>query len=186
MPAKKKEINLLPKEAWETGVIGKLLHWTLNIGRYVVVFTELVVISAFLFRFGLDRKLTDLNEEMSQKKSIVISYSDLEGKFRLVQDQLEKVKEIRENSLAVGKILDSISQITPLDARYSSINVMSDKVILEGTTLSDIGLATLLATSQNSDIFEEVSLENVSSAKDKTQSINFRMTLGLVGREKKK
>ena len=47
MTAQEKQINLLPKDKWEVGVIGKLLKWALNIGRYIVVFTELIVISAF-------------------------------------------------------------------------------------------------------------------------------------------
>ena len=81
------EINLLPKERWETGVLGKLLKWALNIGRYVVVFTELVVIGAFLYRFGLDRQLTDLKEEIGQKQALVESFGDFEAKFRDLQEK---------------------------------------------------------------------------------------------------
>ena len=179
MPAKNKnkEINLLPKEVWETGSLGKLLHWALNVGRYVVVFTELIVISAFLFRFGLDRKLNDLNEEMTQKKSVISSFGDLEEEFRLVQKKLERTKTTKDEGLNVKEILEAISQMTPLDTSYSSISIRKDGVNLEGQTLSDVGLATLIATSQNDEIFSNVILENVASAKEKSQAINFRMTL---------
>lgn len=179
MPAKKKnqEINLLPKEAWETGVLGKLLHWALSVGRYVVVFTELIVISAFLFRFGLDRKLNDLNEEMTQKKSVISSFGNLEEEFRLVQKKLKATKTIKDEGLNVEEILEAISQMTPLDTSYSSISIRKDGVNLEGQTLSDVGLATLIATSQNDEIFSNVILENVASAKEKSQAINFRMIL---------
>ena len=60
MSARSVEFNLFPKEPWERGAVGQLLTWVLSVGRYVVVFTELIVISAFLYRFGLDRNLTDL------------------------------------------------------------------------------------------------------------------------------
>ena len=82
MVAQNKEINLLPKEKWETGTAGKLLKWALSIGRYIVVFTELVVISAFLYRFSLDRKLMDINEQVNQQKKIIVTYGDLETNFR--------------------------------------------------------------------------------------------------------
>lgn len=179
MTAQEKQINLLPKDKWETGVIGKLLKWALNVGRYVVVFTELIVISAFLFRFSLDRKLTDLKEEMSQKQATVAAYGDFESSFRSVQEKLKIIKEVEEASVDVDGILFSISQITPIDTVYSSITILDGEVSLEGETLSEVGLATLLAKAQESDRFSEVVLDNVSSATEKSQAIEFRMTLTL-------
>ena len=57
---KKHEIELLPKEEWEKTSFGKFIKWTLNVGRYIVIATELIVILAFVSRFKLDRDLTDL------------------------------------------------------------------------------------------------------------------------------
>jgi len=182
MTARSNEINLLPKDKWEIGTIGKLLGWALKVGRYVVVFTELVVISAFLFRFGLDRRLTDLNEEMKQKQAIVNSYGDFEEKFRRLQLQLKSIKEVEEDSLRADQVLTNISQITPLDTVYSSIDINEEEVSLEGQTFSEVGLATLLAKAQTSDIFTGVVLENISSATDKSQAIDFHMVLALVGK----
>ncbi|MBU1085328.1 MAG: PilN domain-containing protein [Candidatus Beckwithbacteria bacterium] len=177
MTAPQKQINLLPKDKWETGVIGKLLKWALNVGRYVVVFTELIVISAFLFRFSLDRKLTDLKEEMQARQSVVESYGDFENNFRKIQKQLNSIKEINDSSVNVDAILLNISQITPIDTVYKSINIINGKVSLEGETLSEVGLATLLAKAQENDNFNEVILESVASATEKSQVIEFRMTL---------
>jgi hypothetical protein len=63
----KKEINLLPKEEFEKKPLGKFLVWALSIGRYIVIFTELIVILAFLSRFKLDRDLADLNQSVREK-----------------------------------------------------------------------------------------------------------------------
>ncbi|MEA3355454.1 MAG: PilN domain-containing protein [Patescibacteria group bacterium] len=179
MAAQKKQINLLPKDKWEVGIVGKLLKWALNIGRYVVVFTELIVISAFLFRFSLDRKLTDLRKEMKQKQEVVVFYEDFESSFRKIQKQLENIKETNASSVDVESILLNISQITPIDTVYSRINIVAEEVSLEGETLSEIGLATLLAKAQENKKFSEVVLESVASATEKNQVIKFRMTLGL-------
>ena len=179
MAARKKEINLLPKEPWEKGILGQLIPWTLSVGRYVVVFVELIVISAFLYRFGLDRKLTDLNEKIKQKQAIVSSYGDLEAKFKQVQGQLEKIKTTDEASLKIDEVLNHISQITPTDAAYDSITINQKGVSLQGKVLSEAGLATLLTQAQASKEFSDVSLENVSSGTEKEQAIIFRMSLNL-------
>lgn len=184
MPAKTQDINLLPKGQWEKGVVGKLLRWALNVGRYVVVFTELIVISAFLFRFGLDRRLTDLNEEIGQKRVVVNSYGDFEEQFRRLQLQLKSIKKIEDEALKVDVILANISQITPVDTVYSAINIAEEEITLKGQTLSEVGLATLLAKAQTNEMFTGVVLENVSSATDKSQAIDFRMILELVETEK--
>ena len=178
MAARKKEINLLPKEPWESGILGQFIPWTLSVGRYVVVFVELIVISAFLYRFGLDRKLTDLNEKIKQKQAVVSSYGDLEAKFKQVQRQLQKIKATDEASVKIDEVLDHISQITPADAAYDSITINQKEVSLQGKVLSEAGLATLLTQAQASKEFGDVSLENVSSGTEKEQAIIFRMSLG--------
>lgn len=172
-------INLLPKSKWEKGIVGRLLFWALHVGRYVVVFTELVVIGAFLFRFGLDKKLTDLNFDINQKKSAVMAYGDLEGKWRRLQSQLQTITKVSADSVKAGQILNAVSQITPLDTNYSTINLNDKAVVLEGQTLSNVGLATLLASAQNQPLFKEVTLETVSSAADNSGIITFRLTLNL-------
>jgi Tfp pilus assembly protein PilN len=177
--AQNKEINLIPKEKWETGVLGKILKWALNVGRYVVVFTELVVIGAFLYRFDLDRQLTDLHEEINQRTRVLASYEDLETKFRRLQAQLKLVKESEVSGVDTSKILAGISQITPLDTVYKTITMAPNKINLEGETLSDAGLATLLVRAQESPLFEEVSLENITSTGKQGQMIEFRLSLSL-------
>ena len=179
MSAQSKELNLLPSGKWETGIPGKLLRWALKTGRYIVVFTELIVISAFLYRFGLDRKLTDLNEEMKLQLSAVNTYGDLETNFRNLQSRLELIKQGQESSLKPDLILTNISQITPIDTAYSTISIDKETVSLQGQTLSEIGLATLLAKAQANEVFSEVNLESVSSPTEKSQAIDFTLSLTL-------
>ena len=173
------DINLLPKSKWEKGFVGKLLFWALNVGRYVVVFTELIVIGAFLFRFGLDKRLTDLNFEINQKKNAVMTYGDLEAKWRRLQSQLGVVAKFQTEAVDANQVLNAISQITPLDTSYTTITLNAKKVVLEGQTLSNVGLATLLTKAQSQPLFKEVTLETVSSSVDQSGVITFRLTLTL-------
>jgi len=76
MPAQKSQIELLPREEWEETSFGKFLKWLLTVGRYIVIFTELVVILAFLSRFKLDRDLTDLYKQIENKQAIIQNSTD--------------------------------------------------------------------------------------------------------------
>ncbi len=176
MPARTVELNLLPKEPWEKGLLGQLLTWVLSVGRYVVVFTELIVISAFLYRFGLDRSLTDWRASIKNKQAIIAGFGDLESSFRLVQKKLNTVKSV-SGQPRVADTLALLSQMTPVDAVLTNITVNQEQVVLEGRVGSQTGLATLLNQAQLKSEFSDVVLENVKSATDKTSGIEFRLIL---------
>ncbi|MDP4031064.1 MAG: PilN domain-containing protein [Candidatus Beckwithbacteria bacterium] len=176
MSARSLELNLLPKEVWEKGTFGQLLTWVLSVGRYIVVFTELVVISAFLYRFGLDRNLTDLRQSLKDKQEIIMSFGDLEDSFRLTQTKLTTIKSVADQP-RVLTALDSLSQMIPIDAILTNITINPEAVVIEGQVSSQVGLATLLNQAQTTDQFSDVALDNVQSASDKSGNIEFRMTL---------
>jgi hypothetical protein len=90
MPINKsaKHINLLPQDDFQTTGIGRVLKWALSTFRVMVIVTELVVMSAFLSRFWLDSKNSDLNEAMGIKKAQVMAYKEVEKEFRSYQTKL--------------------------------------------------------------------------------------------------
>jgi hypothetical protein len=176
MTAPHPELNLLPKEPWEKGLLGQLFKWVISTGRYVVIFTELIVISAFLYRFGLDSTLTNLRQSIKQKLNIINSFGDLETNFRTVQTQLNTIKEVTDNARALT-VLATLNQITPADVTYTAITINQESVSLEGRVLSHAGLATLLYQTQEKSGFSDVVLENVQSATDKSPAIEFRLML---------
>ena len=176
MSAPRAELNLLPKEVWEKGIVGQLLVWILSVGRYVVVFTELVVISAFLYRFGLDRMLTDLRGSLKNKQSIITASGDLENSFRLTQAKLTKIKTVSA-APRVLNALDTLSQMTPADAVFTNVTINREEVMIEGRVASQIGLATLLNQAQAKTEFADVVLENVKSSSDQSGNIEFRLIL---------
>ena len=47
------------------------IKWALSIGRVVVIATEAIALSAFLYRFSLDQQLIDLNDKIVQKQALV-------------------------------------------------------------------------------------------------------------------
>src|SRR3972149_5349790 len=96
---------LFPGNLFSGGrLFGRLLPRPLFFGRYVVIFTELIVISAFLYRFGLDRMLTDLRASTKDKQSVITGFGDLESSFRLVQKKLTLVKAVSDQPLVLSAL----------------------------------------------------------------------------------
>ena len=113
MPASKtKTINLLIQEGFEHTQLGKILNWLLTAGRTIVVVTELVVITAFLSRFWLDKTLTDLNEQNALKKAQVEASLPFEKDFRAIQSRLSEYKKIETSKTDAIKIFSYFIMVT--------------------------------------------------------------------------
>src|SRR3990167_1085348 len=95
-PKEKALINLLPQEEFESSTFGRVLKWLLSSFRIMVIITELVVMTAFLSRFWLDAKTTDLNDSIKQKQAVIESQNNFEKEFRKTQNRLVIFKEVTE------------------------------------------------------------------------------------------
>ena len=108
---KKKNINLLPKEEFDASVVGRLLGWAMGTFRIIVIITEMVVMTAFLSRFWLDAKNSDLNDEIRLKSSQISVQKDFEIGFRNLQKKLaiyEALGKDKKRSDVITKVTGKI------------------------------------------------------------------------------
>lgn len=136
----KKDINLLPREEFEKKPLGHFLTWALSVGRYIVIFIELVVLLAFLSRFKFDRDLSDLYDKIQQKQAQITAYSDFETEFRLFQQRLEELNTLAKQQTPSREIIENVTQAIPDDVSLNILQLTEDQVKISGTTLSDAGL----------------------------------------------
>lgn len=125
MPAKK-EISLLPDEENINSLSSRIVRWLTSVGRFVIVFTELVVIGAFLSRFWLDRRNSDLSEVIRQQKAIIESTAEFEKDYTALQRRLEVIKIFYEEQPDFSKDIDSLVESTPPDIIFNSLNISQD------------------------------------------------------------
>lgn len=170
-------VNLLNQDEFSQSAVGKVLLWALSIGRYIVVFTELIVILSFLSRFKLDRDLTDLNEAIARQKAIILSYGDLEDNVRYAQERLELVR-LQESSIPPQEVLDMFSQILPADIRLEQMNMDGQTVKLAAIALSPQSFARFINNLSRHDLINNVTLGGVSS-QDEGLTILFELTAEL-------
>jgi Tfp pilus assembly protein PilN len=172
--ARTTSINLLNQDEFSSSATGKFLLWSLSIGRYIVVFTELIVILSFLSRFKLDRDLIDLNEEIARQKAIITAYGNLEPNFRHVQSQLALVKSVRSQPKAY-EILDLFTRIQPADIKLESININDDELKTTGIALSPQGLSSFVRRLEADERIHNISLDKIAS-EDEGLTIEFSLT----------
>ncbi len=177
----KSQINLLPREEFEKKPLGKFLLWALSIGRWIVVFTELVVILAFLSRFKLDRDIADLYDQIKQKQAIIASSSSFEQDFLFLQKRLSEIKNLEKGQVKVTSIVSAISALTPGDVSFSSFSFDEEAVKLSGVALSEEGLGSFLAGLATSPSFSEVTLSSVSKKTGEEAGIRFSLTAKYIG-----
>jgi hypothetical protein len=165
MPAHK--INLLQKEDFEKKPIGRFLTWALDVGRWIVVFTELIVILAFLSRFKLDQDLATLHEKIKEKQFIISSSANFENTFRSTQRRIEEVKGIEDRQVDIDKLMAEISNATPTDIVLNNLTYKERGFSLTGTALNEGSLNLYLNSLSKSTLFTETNLYNVMKGGEK-------------------
>ena len=168
------KINLVPKDPFFSTVIGKTLKWALSAGRYVVIFTELVVIISFITRFTLDRKVTDLNSSINQKKQLILSYSNVEENFRIAQEKISQYKQTEQETNIIDTF-KNLSEIMPDGIILKELAIRPGSVIISGRTLSQNSFNLLINNLQLSQDFLKINVSEIESGNDEP-GLAFRVT----------
>ena len=170
-PAKKKvnvSINLVPQDPFFETILGRTLKWALSVGRYIVIFTEMVVIISFATRFTLDRQVTDLNSAIAQKERAIKSYGDLESEFRFIQDQIEDFKQLQQDYNLV-QIFPLLNETIPNGVAFDTLTVQANSITFSGTAFSQDALNVLINNMQLHKNFNDVRISRIES-RDETSS----------------
>ncbi len=165
-------INLVPKDPFFESVLGKTLRWALSVGRYIVIFTELMVILSFVARFTLDRQLTNLNDSIHQKQITIESYGELEKNVRLIQAKSDQYQQIEQQTNLID-IFPTLSQITPDNIQLDELTIKSAKVSMSGTSLSQQSLNLLINNFQLSNDFFNINVDKIEAGDSKDPGFKF-------------
>ena len=119
-------INLLKNSKNE--IFEKFIDWALTIGRLLVIITEIVALSAFIYRFSLDRQLIDLHDKIKQEQAIVSFFKDKERTYRNLQDRLKVASTyyaVGQDKLNTSK---DIIDLAPQGMTFNELTVSDNSV----------------------------------------------------------
>lgn len=172
------KINLMPKDPFYDTLIGKIMVWAIQVGRYIIVFTEIIVIMSFASRFKLDRDLTDLTGQVTQKKAIVQSFGDVESRTRAIQEKISTVEKLVSDTNAVF-YLDRVTARIPAGIELTQLTYEPTFLNFSGKASSSNILAGLIVALQQEKAFAAVSVDRISSGDANDPSVQFAIKLAL-------
>ncbi len=178
MPARRL-VNLLPQDPFAASFVGRFLFFSITIGRYVVVFTELIVILAFLSRFFLDRQISDLNDRIREQVGVINASREFEQNFRLTQARLSTAKTLASTQLGVSALVDKITPLVSSDVNVTRISMDGGTLQLVGASVSLAGLRQTISAFQSAVWLSDVSLRNISSDKSASGVLRFSLSATL-------
>ncbi len=171
-PAQFNEVNFLPEDPFFETVAGRVIRWALTAGRYLVIFTELIVIISFATRFKLDVERTNLNNSIAQKVAIIESYGNVEKQFKSIQNRITYFKEVSQHKVNTDFFL-YLNRVIPSGVKIDKLVITEDRVSASGIAPSQTKLNILITNLKRSDKFSQVSLGKIEK-NAKTQEIEFR------------
>ncbi len=133
--------------------------------RIIVIITEMIVMAAFLSRFWLDAKNSDLNDSISVKNAQIAAQSDFEKQFRNIQKKLSIFKGIAQIKKSAAT-LEKVSSKVPGDVTISSISLEQSKGQVKGVSGSEQGIAQLVSNLRSDTFFKTANLGQINSAED--------------------
>ena len=172
----KTQINLLPQEDFEKSPLGKFLIWALNVGRWIVIFTELVVILAFLSRFKLDQDLSDLYDSIREKQKAVEYSATFEQNFRITQRRILDIQLLEGRQLKTDQIMAEVVRITPQDITYQSLAFGDNNIFVTAVALSETGLSQFFSNLLASNMFKDINIGAISKGAGGEPGIHFSIS----------
>ena len=183
MPAKNMSVNLLGDSELEHTPLGRIVSWAVTYGRYIMIGTEIVVLLSFISRFSLDRKLTDLKEEISQKQDIIQANVQFERDIRSLQDKLAKIKALTNQPTTPLDVLTFFQGIVPPGVYFQSFDLSGNKLTVEAVAGSTDAFSQFIANLQASKIITGVDLGSIK--RDPLLGIQFAFSAGVTGIQSK-
>ncbi len=139
-----------------------------------MITTEIVVLLAFISRFSLDRKLTDLTEEVTQKQAIIEANSTLEQDIKSLQSNLTSIKKLLTNQNLPVDIVTSMETLLPSDVYLTSFELSATKLSLDAIAGSTQEFSQFLANAQATKLLHNVVLGDIN--RNPQVGIEFHLT----------
>lgn len=174
MTTKGPSVNLIGEEEMEHTPTGRIVMWAVTYGRYIMIGTEIIVLLAFISRFSLDRKLTDLNDEVSQKQAIIDANLAFETQFRGIQAKIATIQTLLTTAPVATNALNAIETMLPADVHLEGLTTTNEQVTGNVVANTTAGFSQMIANLQTASIFSQVEIGDIK--RSPTTGIQFTFT----------
>jgi Tfp pilus assembly protein PilN len=152
-------INLLTKK--ELSLADKLVYFSLNYLRYIIVITQLVIIFVFFYRFQLDQKIIDLKEAVAQKKEIIQVVLPLLSEAEIIEKKQEAAKSVLERQEKMLSMFKYFVSIFPQGLILKEMRLSVDSIEVLGVAFLPENLQNFINLVKKEKKFKKVNLKSI-------------------------
>lgn len=124
--------------------IDRFLKWALSAGRLLIILTEIIALSAFIYRFSLDRQLIDLKDKIKSQQKILDLYKNSEKKYRSVQQRIALSSELSTTAKKNVDIFNKINSSIPNNMSVTSLTLQRKNIAISADVSSISTLTTFM------------------------------------------
>lgn len=143
--------------------IDKFISWAVSFGRALIMLTEIIALSAFIFRFGLDDQLTTLHSRIKQDDAYILFYKNEEKDFRNLQNLLQQEKLLLNSNQGTVQTLSDISIISVPGTTISNLTYSKGTLHIDAQATSVLSLASLIQTFKNKSSISDISVDKIEN-----------------------
>ncbi len=171
---KSKQINLLPKSSFDDSPFGRVLVWLTTTFRVMVIITELIVLAAFLSRFWLDARNSDLNTEIKQKQAQILASANFENEFRQTQKKLDIYSQLIKNEGLLQETITAIQNSLVPETYLTRIAFSENNTLtIEGISATELGIAQFATNLKAKSGIKNAYIKEANSNSDSGLSTEF-------------
>lgn len=157
-------VNLAPSEKFESGTAWEKMYlWGANIGKTIIIITNFVIISIWLYRWHLDREIYELAIDIENKQLAITSISKTEEKIRKVQNKLNAIRDIENSKTYYTHLTNSFDKSTTNEVKINRIAFPEKQTInVTADAQSGVAFAKYVGNLLSNEEIKEVTLYNSS------------------------
>ena len=129
----------------------------------MVILTEVVALSAFIYRFSLDRQLIDLHSKITQEQAIVNYLKDNEKTYRNLQDRLATATNFSTLGTNRLKVFNDIVRFTPKGMSFNILSLYENRIKIDANVDSVSSLSTFVNSLKNYSAVDTVSIDKIAN-----------------------
>ena len=173
MAKKSPSINLLRDNSGN--FIDKFVTWALSAGRVIVIITELIALSAFLYRFSLDRQLIDIHTKIRQEQAVITYLKDNEQTYRNLQNRLLLASNFSKQGKDKVDILKQIIGFAPQGITFNNVALQADRARIDANSTSVASLSEFVNSLKNYSRVSSIIIEKIEN-RSSSASISVSIT----------
>lgn len=149
--------------------------WIINVGRIVIVVTELIALSALFYRFTIDRQIIDLHDQIKSQISIVKAQEQKELEYRRIQKTLASIKVLTDDAnMKLQATNDLLTLIKTRGILTNTFRLSNDSLLIDGKTSSMPSLVEFINDLKKKEYVTAINIDHINS---EDQGVTFSMSV---------